>query len=376
MQQKKSRYLLTALLFLCSAMLMFSFFGMRVYAEESSEGTAGSDTQAVLEELQQNGSIKLQSGKTYYIERLFLEDGWMIDATGATIISSNYLFNHGLSATNYGSLKNVTIKGGTWKYSDDEGFPTTSIHFTHASNIKLLDMTIENTNYQGHTIELVACKNVLIKNCKIKPLGTPVSSSNEEQIQIDVAAQSTAPFILRSGMMGDRIEGDASSYLNNAGCQNIKIIGCEVTGSRAVCANFTKKDGKEALNSFHSNIVVKNCKLTGETAEALAIFNTLSATVNGNTIITKAPLSRDSYSVGCHFHLFGDSSEGKNAITVSKNTIKGGREGLYFFSHSKTLYNKVTAKNNKLYAKSGAENALKASSVKNLKEKGNKTKKW
>ena len=350
--------------------IMLAFAAVLMFQDTAYAGTVapsgdGSDYSNIVAELESTGSVKLQSGGEYHLSnKIYLESGWTIDAAGATIYVSGMLFNHDVTSTGYDSVSDITINGGTWLSESSSGYATTLIHFTHANNITLKNMDIEACNYSGHTIELVACKDVTIKNCTITPLGKPSSTSVEEQIQIDIAAPATAPFL-------------SSTYTNGRCCKNIKIIGCTVTGARAICANYAASDKGKYLKGFHENITIKNCTLTGETAEALALFNTSSAKVTGNTIITKAPTSRDSYSVGCHFHLFGTSSKASSGkITVSKNTIKGGRQALQFYSHSSSNYGKVTIKNNKLYCRKGASSALKASNINKLSQSGNKTYSW
>ena len=336
------------------------------YDEEDGLDEYATDTQKIVAQLEKTGSVKLEKGKVYNLDKIMLKSNWTIDATGATIYcpEGRAMFDHEITKTNYNSLKNVTIKGGKWLYNSKDGYYKSTMHFTHARNIKLLNMTINTTNYEGHTIELVACKNVTISNCKITPKGKPNKSSVEEPIQIDLATESTAPFLA------------GTKFANGATCQDIKIIKCTVKGNRAVCANYSPRESKY-LGKFHSGITIKNCKLTGVSAEALALFNTYSANVTGNTIITKAPLSRDSYSVGCHFHIFGNNSKAsKGKITVSKNTIKGGRQALYFFSHSKTGFGTVNVDTNHLYCKNGAANAFVQRFIKKLNAKNNKTYGW
>ncbi len=312
--------------------------------------------------------MTLESGGTYYLsKRIMLESNWTIDATDATIITSGMIFNHDVTSKKYDSIFGVTIKGGTWKTTITDGYGKTLMHFTHAKNITLQDMKIEACNYGGHSIELVACKDVTIDHCKITPLGKPSATSVEEQIQIDIAAPATAPFL-------------SSDYTNGLCCKNITITDCTVTGCRAICANYAATDGGKYLKNFHENIVIKNCKLTGKTAETLALFNTTSATVSGNKIKTKAPTSRDSYSVGCHFAYFGKvpASIKNTKIKITKNKIYGGRQALLVYSHSSSKYGTVTIKNNTLYCKKGAANALKAPTtcIKKLKMSKNKTKSW
>lgn len=332
----------------------------------SEAGELADDTQAIIEQLEETGYVKLQKGKTYHLEKIMLKNNWTIDATGAKIYcpEGRAMFDHELTKTNYNSLKNVTIKGGTWLCKSKTGYGLTTMHFTHAQNIKLLNMTINTTNYEGHTIELVACKNVTISNCKITPKGSPNANSVEEPLQIDLATGTTYPAL------------SGTKFANGATCKNIKIIGCTVKGNRAICANYSPREPKY-LGRFHSGITIKNCTLTGISSEALALFNTSSGTVSGNTIITKAPVSRDSYSIGCHFHIFGNNKDAsKGTITVENNTIKGGRQALYFFSHSKTGFGTVNARNNHLYCKKGASNALIYRFIKKMNAKNNKTYNW
>ena len=328
--------------------------------------SGGSDTYSIREALDTYGKVKLAKGETFHISStLMLQDGDYINATGATIICEPMvLVNHEITDTDYSSLKNVTIKGGTWRSSSDDGYTKTSFHFTHAKNIKLINMDVKVSNYEGHTFEFVACENVTMKNCTVMPCGKAGTSSVEEQIQLDIATGTTYPAI------------SGTEFANGACCRNIKIVGCTVKGNRAVCANYSRSEDKY-IGNMHSGITVTGCTLTGECSEALALFNTYSATVKNNTIITKAPVSRDSYSIGCHFHFFGNNksaSEGK--ITVTDNLIKGGRQALQFYSHSDTQFGTVTISGNKLYCRNGKDKALLASCITKSSTSDNKTYDW
>ena len=338
---------------------------LQKHASEADD-YSDSDQKNFEAELEKDGFVKLVKGETYHLGKTTLQSGWKIDATGATIYGSgNYgFFDHKRTKTNYGSLSNVVIKGGKWLSESKNGYLKTLIHFTHAQNIKLQDMYIKATNYEGHTVELVACKNVTIENCTILPKGKSSADCAEEQIQIDVAAASTYPAL------------KGTKLANGGVCKKITIKNCTVKGSRAICANSTIGDGKKP-NKCHSGITIKNCKLTGENGEALALFDTSNAVVKGNKIITKSPLSRDSYSIGCHFHIFGtDKSSEKGKITVMNNTIKGGRQAFQVYSHSNVLFGTVVLKNNKLYCKRGAENAILADCYKKFLNQNNKLYHW
>ena len=116
------------------------------------------------------------------------------------------------------------------------------------------------------------------------------------------------------------------------------------------------------------------------TGEAVALFNVIGATVENNTIVTKSSRTSSAYSVGLHIAMFGKapSSMKKAVYTVCDNTIKGGRQGFYVFSHSSSKFGKVVAKKNICYAKKGKKSAIKVTPycVKKTKLSKNKSYKW
>ena len=50
-----------------------------------------------------------------------------------------------------------------------------------------------------------------------------------------------------------------------------------------------------------------------------------------------------------------------SVITLSRNTVYGGRQAIMFHSHSGVKYGVVTISNNKLFCKAGKKNAVYAS---------------
>lgn len=331
------------------------------------------DVRYINAELKETGYVKLAAGKTYYlVHYIALNSNQTIDATGATIIvdkgaARNDPINY---RTGYDSMSNVTIKGGTWISNKIDGNPGTAFSLAHCQNITLEGMDIRTTNAESHAIEIVGCKNITIKNCRVTAQGKGSSKSAEEMIQIDLSAPNSAPFL-------------KSEYWNGLTCQNITVDSCTVTGNRAVCANFPGND-KQYLHKMHKNIVIKNCRLTGNTAEALALFNSANLVVKNNTIITKSKRTKESYSTGCHIAAFGTIPKlSKSRIEVKNNTIKGGKYGFQLSSHSKSRYGKLIITNNKIYCKKGKKNGLaitmnhkRKKSVKVIKESNNKIRKW
>ena len=299
-----------------------------------------------------------------------------IIATGATITGkkeSNVIF-----AAPDKKLKNLTIKGGKWRSADKDGRTGSLFAFSFVDKL-VMDGVDCNANYIGHAIEIIACKNVTIKNCKIKAIGSNPKECLEEQIQIDIATKKTAPKIAEFG----------SKYVQGQTCENIYILNNTVTGARAVGVNWTDSENGKWINKFHKNIVIKGNKLTGTTSEALAYFNVIGGKISNNTIITKATRTagNSSYTIGIHVAIFGKApaSMKKSTLTISKNTVKGNRNGIHFkayFNSSETKclsqFGTVKVTGNTVYCKKGKSNAIVQvkNSCKKLITSKNKVYKW
>lgn len=296
------------------------------------------DKKAIQQELDETGSVTLVDGGVYYLSNiLYVSSNQSIEATGATIYAKEGFLCNNPEQANYQGLVNFSVNGGNWLSKEEEGRAISSMRFAHGSNLKFTNIYMKHTNYDGHGLELIGCKDVLVENCTFLPLGTPGHDAVAEMIQIDLAAPSTAPTLKKS----------APQLVNGAPCQNITIRNCEVEGNRGICANYANKDTKYR-NKFHSNIVIENCNITGACSEGLALFNVKSATVKNNTIISKNSKVADR-AVGLHIGLFGKGTM-KN-ITVSNNTLKGKWLALQIWSEAGAKYKKITIKNNKMYAK-------------------------
>ncbi len=298
-------------------------------------------------------------------------DNTTIKADGATIVqtdSKKGMMSNDVNALNYNSLKNVKIIGGTWKTASSAGLKGTMFKFAHAQNI-LFDGCDISSNYSGHSIELIACKNATVQNCVINGVGSASKTCLEEQVQIDIATPKTAPGIVQYG----------AKYVKGQTCKNIKILNNTIKGARGVCANYASKESK-FKSKFHSNITVSGNTITGVRSEALALFNTTSATVTNNKIYSKGSRTSSAYTVGLHCALFGKAPKSikKAKITISGNTVKGGRQAVQVYSHTSSKYGKVSITKNKLYCKKGKKNALKApkQSISKVSTKGNKMYKW
>ncbi|MFR5083861.1 MAG: right-handed parallel beta-helix repeat-containing protein [Anaerobutyricum hallii] len=151
-----------------------------------------------------------------------------------------------------------------------------------------------------------------------------------------------------------------------------------------MCANFAGAGNESKYRkarNYHSNITIENCNVTGISAEAIALFNTKSATVKNCRITTKTPKSRNSYSVGLAVAYQKGSApkattKTKNVISLTNNTVKGGQQGIFVRSNASKKLGTVIVSGNTVSAKKGKKNAIKVLSAKKVKIAKNKTKKW
>ena len=356
----------------CAMLLLILCMGMPAFAGvvEPSGQKGRTDRLNIQDELDNTGSVTLVSGGVYYLNTsIRVRSNQKIDATGATIYLARAAVRNATSTfkTDYSSLKNLTIKGGKWRTYNSKGTSGTTFSFAHSSNIILDGLDIYCTSPTGHAIELVACKNVTIKNCVITPKGTSKAKGQQEMLQIDIATPKTAPFLAKT----------SKKLQNGLACKDIYVLNNTIIGDRAVCCNHPSKE-KKFKKYYHENIVIKDNNLTGRKAEALAVFNTITATITGNKIVTKSKRINEAYSVGLHVALFGKAKafSTKANIVVTDNIIKGGRSAFHILSHTKYRYKKLTIKNNKLYCKTGKKRALSIGSVKKLKKSNNKCYDW
>lgn len=319
------------------------------------EANGSTDSYNIQQELNKTGSVTLEKGSTYRLyDSLVLGSNMSIEAEGATIICEKPIAFNIPEKTDYKAATNISINGGTWK-SEADGYYASSFKFTHASNIKLTDMKIRAANLSGHSIELVACKDVVIDNCDIAGLGSS-ESMTEEAVQLDIASSVTAPFLKGIPFRTDL----ANTLYNKAGCKNITIKNSKIVGNRGVVANHTKNDG-DAINSIHENITLTGNDITGLKGEGVVFFNTKSAIVKKNKIKSLRKGMADAYTVGLHITTFSnDKALSKAVFKIIGNTINGGRQAVMVYSHSGIKFGKAIIEKNKLFCKAGKDVAIHA----------------
>ena len=294
-----------------------------------------------------------------------------IIATGTHVFQTDNQKNvimHEPVSTDYKSLTNVKIKGGTWEIKDNKKQlrATSTFRFNFASGITLDGCTVL-TNYKSHAVELIACKNIKVKGCKLIAKGKTISDSLEEALQIDISTKATAPSVAPYG----------AKFVKGQTCSDITVQNCTISGSRGLCANKTDTQGEKYLGKYHRNIKVIGCTITGMTSEAVALHNAVGLTVKNNTIISKGKRTDTVYTIGLNIETFKKNAiSSKYRNTITGNTIKGGLHGLYIGAVAGNKFGPTTVKNNKIYCKKGKKNALSVNDCSKKSVKGNKLYKW
>ena len=335
-----------AIPFLMVIMACF-LLSLPIHAVDNVRVITPNETNLINSYLEEGISVKLMEGEIYDIRTIVARSNTSIDATGATIYGSGNLLigpcDFGVGDYDY-RLKNFSVTGGNWKTYENNGENNVGFRLAFADNITFDGLTMDYCNYESHSFEIIACSNVTIKNCKITALGTPRKNSAEEQIQLDISStDANAPSL-------------PESLHNGATCHNVKILNNTVTGCRAVCTNFTKA---RYAGNCHTNIVVEGNKLYARNAEALALFNTTTATVRNNVCISygkksDSSFASDAYYSGCHIRLqrtvsTGDSYDNRKYI-ISGNTFKGEQFGLRIGSTDTKGFRSIRVTGNKMYA--------------------------
>lgn len=350
------------------AVAAFDSEGRMIYSPTSDYTRNANALEFLLDNDKEKTLVIPEGTKLYLDEVLDIGSNTTIIATGAEIIQKTAnagVLHHKIDGYQYDAIKNVTIIGGHWTNETNKD-AVTMFRFIHGSDLTFQNVAID-TNYVGHAMTLVACKDVTVDGCTMVA-GNPSTkkkTSVEEALQLDIATPNTAP------------NAGGGKYVNGQICQNITVKNCTLKGSRGMSTNISKKYTKFYKN-YHKNITVKNCKLYGASAEGLALFNTVGYNITNNTITSNGTVTTGNHSDGLHIILFGkDKSSKKYPNSIIGNTIRGKVHGVNMWSLTKALYGKTTAKNNKIYTKAGKKSDafLIRCCTKSIVS-GNKIRKW
>ena len=318
--------------------------------------------------------INIEHGSSFHINATIIPgSNTTINAVGSTIYTSdhgNAIFTTP-TKTNYGSISNLKVIGGTWRSDEEGGRRGSMMVVSHGNNITFDGVDIQ-ANITGHVFEIIACKNVTIKNCRITTLGKAKKSCIESAVQIDIATKASAPKLVDYG----------SQFVKGQTCKNVTITNNYISGASGVRVEKTNSEHNKYINKYHYNVTVKGNTMIGTNGEGLSLYNTCGTYISGNKVYSKGSKTSDSHTIGIHVDNAGKAPAAlsKSKVIVTGNYVKGGRNGIFVFRHCDKKYGSVTITNNKAYCKRGKANAIIKSEVKKSAKKvtikGNKTYKW
>ena len=203
------------------------------------------------------------------------------------------------STGGYDANSNITIIGGKW-YGKDTTFNMSVFAWGHATGITMRDVYVFNNN-QYHHIEVNACQDVLIHNCKfeggynfaVSKAGTFNSTLNEA-IQIDAAVSSGAfPWF---------------GPYDSTPCKNVTIDGCVFTD----VGNAMGTHSDNGLGP-HARIRFQNCKVNAAYFAGVKSLSWSDINITNNRF----------ENVYCGVLIQKSANRWANGIQISGNTFYG-----------------------------------------------------
>ncbi|MEE3468527.1 MAG: right-handed parallel beta-helix repeat-containing protein [Eubacterium sp.] len=266
-------------------------------------------------EKQKGGTLILKKG-TYNIPntlfvasktKIILKKGAVIKKTkkGGPILKASSTIFQLVSSKNakktgvvggHSGEHDITISGqGTIDlgYVDQGTKPVIAIIMGHNKNILVDGITIKNMKY-GHMIEMDACQNITVKNCKFT--GHKQSGKwNKEAINLDV------PDPNRDGF------NSAWSKMDKTPNESITIENCKFTNLEAGAGTH-----RYTGNVYQTDVTIRNNTFS-KCQTVLRILNYKNVTITGNTFTDCKPNDRYKYAL-----FFA----GLRGINFSYNTFK------------------------------------------------------
>ena len=198
--------------------------------------------------------------------------------------------------TGYNGRSNIVIDGGIIDC-------ISAFCLCHGQDITIKNVTFKN-NKSDHYIQIGACKNVKIQNCKFIGV-TERSSSRQyvEFIQIDWMTSEAQPYWTSTANIFDSTVNDG-----------IEIDGCEFRNGVDEYNFMYTSIGSHSSDgdNVNKNITIKNCKFTGYSYRALTLHKMENVKIDNN--IFEDTKSTSAIAI----------TSSNNVTITSTNKIKGG----------------------------------------------------
>lgn len=199
----------------------------------------------------------------------------------------------------YSGTKNVNIIGkGTATIDLRYKKKALAIVCGHNKNIRIEGITFKNMN-NGHFIELDATNNIKIRNCKFIR-SKPSTNLVKEAINLDTPDKSTKGFN-NPWTKYDKTPNKNVLIENNIFNKVDRAIGTHKYSQSKYNDVYTVNKGQK----YHSNIIIRNNKITNTRTEGIRILNWKNALVVNNYIgnIPSSSNARGILATGCNIKI-------------------------------------------------------------------------
>lgn len=285
---------------------------------------------------------------------------------GVTIVqtkANTCLLSNQVEKEAYQSLKNVWIRGGTWKNrSSSKAY--CSMCFVQASNITIEDVTILSSAL-GNGICLAGCKKVKISDCEIRAEKPKKTRKAQEQAAIEMLP--ATPLLaqsVKSVLNTDCMKGQV--------CENISVKDSIIHGALGIYAGYEKQE-KKYREKLHSDVKVVGCTVTGTETEALSLENTIAFTVKNNLLISRAKRKEGIHASAMLAQLSAKRARKKADNLILGNVLYGARYGILVRSKTKGRYGRTRVQKNRSHVEGKKKNAIVIKNCRKKTVKANKS---
>lgn len=261
------------------------------------DGTTNDKT-AIQNAVDNGGLILFSPGKHYITNDVVrLVGNTIIDLNGSTLECTNkhmfFNFLGNSTATLYNGNGNIIIRNGILV-----GGATS---FGHAKNVLLENLIFQNS-HNDHFLEICACNNYVIRNCRFVGM-EHLTTSVMEYINIDPCSRSPFPWL----------DNASSPFYDGTVNDGITIEGCYFSiGSDTYAYGFNAIGVHASDGQKHQNIRIVNNEIIGFTGCGMRINNMNGVLIDGNLV--NVPAS------GANGIRVGDVSQSTNVI-IKGNVI-------------------------------------------------------
>ena len=161
----------------------------------------------------------------------------------------------------YGTYKNITILGGTWKGKSAN--TASLVKLAHLSNVKLEGCTFVGGG-GAHQVEVASKDGFTVNNCTFRDMKGNGGKGKQEALQFDIPAN-------------EHIFGGV--VLDGTPMKNVKVTNCTFK-------NLLRGVGSHSMlvGTYHENVEISNNKFSNVKGECIVALCYKNCTITGNVI--------------------------------------------------------------------------------------------